>query len=127
LWNRKRKVTTQGSLTNDALAILDVEVLFEDRVKLFQIFRPSDGSRGHLDGVVVALLDLYDLLIGVISSLEAWSGTLAQDLRLREGCDVDWGCKSSDGQSRQDHDAFEKHGDKCMLYVVDLSFVLSSD
>ena len=110
-------------LTNDSVAILDVEVLFENRVEKFRRCRPTDNSRGHLDGVCMTLLDLDDLLLGVISSLEAWSGTFAQNLRLRERGNVDWRCKSGDGQSQESHDAVEEHVDECVLYTVDLIFV----
>jgi len=119
-----RNPRPRAILTNDSVTILDVKVLVEDRVKTFRRFRPGDGSRGHLDGVCMALLNLCDLLLGVISFLEVWSGTLAQDLTLRKKCNVDRRCKSGNGQSHQGHDAFEEHDDKCVLYVVSLTSVL---
>lgn len=104
-----------------------LKLLFENRVKKFRRCRPPDNSRGHLDGVCMTLLDLDDLLLGVISFLEAWSGTLAQNLRLRDRGNVDWRRKSGDGQSQKSQDAVEEHGDQFVLYGLDLTFVLNGD
>ena len=73
----------------------------------------------------MTILDLCDLLVGVIVLLEAWRGTLAQDLRLMDRGNVDWRCNSGDGQTSQNHDALEEHDDKRVLYGVDLTFIFS--
>jgi len=75
----------------------------------------------------MTLLDPGDLLLGVIVLLEAWSGTLAQDLRLMDRGNVDWRCNSGDGQTSQNHDALKEHDDQRVLYGVDLTFIFSSD